>query len=663
MTRSRLRSVKPGWMFAGMALLMLVTLAAYVFTARAVRFEFEPQPDQFAISGGLLQFELGERFLLRSGSYELRAEKEGYQPLRAAFEVNKDANQTFGFTLEKLPGLVDFLSEPAATARVFLDDQQIGETPLRDIEVAPGAHTLRVRADRYRPYEAQLEVAGAGQRQQVLAVLEPAWTLLSVSTVPAGAQLRVDGEVRAATPAQLEVLEGKRTLELSLAGFKTVEMELDLVAGQAVSVPDVRLEKSDGRLVLDSEPRGANITVGGVYRGQTPLRLALPPGRTYAVQFSRAGYRNEARAVAVRSGEGRSIKVQLEPEIGVVKVSVTPRDSKVLVDGQLAGIGPQQLQLTAVPHQLRVERDGYAPFVREITPRPGFEQDLPVRLRTLEQARYDAIPERLVTAAGQALVLVRPGTFRMGASRREPGRRANEVMRNIELTRPYFIATIEVTNEQFKAFDASHESGIVGRSTLNLEKYPVVKVSWDAAARYCNWLSNKDGLPPAYVERDGEWVLAQPVGTGYRLPSEAEWVWAARGSSSDKYPWGASMPPPPGAGNFADDSARPLVARVIAGYNDGYAATAPVANFAANERGLYDFGGNVAEWVNDRYAVNPSPGGAMEKDPTGPAQGDYYVIRGSSWMHGTITELRWSFRDYGAEPRNDVGFRIARYAD
>ncbi len=123
------------------------------------------------------------------------------------------------------------------------------------------------------------------------------------------------------------------------------------------------------------------------------------------------------------------------------------------------------------------------------------------------------------------------------------------------------------------------------------------------------------------------------------------------------------MPPTPGSGNFADDAARPLVARVITDYNDGYAATAPVASYAANARGLYDFGGNVSEWVNDRYAVNPSPGGAMERDPAGPAQGEYYVIRGSSWMHGTITELRWSFRDYGAEPRNDVGFRIARYAD
>jgi len=321
------------------------------------------------------------------------------------------------------------------------------------------------------------------------------------------------------------------------------------------------------------------------------------------------------------------------------------------------------LTLPAIPHRVRVERDGYAPFNDEVTPRPGFEQDLAVSLRTVEQARYDVLASSIETAAGQSLKLIRPGNLRMGASRREPGRRANEVIRAVVLTRPFYIATTEVTNEQFKRFDSRHESGIVGRTTLNLDKAPAVNISWEQAARYCNWLSERDGLTPAYREQDGRVRLAEPVGTGYRLPTEAEWVWAARGNSGVKYPWGSTMPPAPDAGNFADDSARPVVARVIAGYNDGHAGTAPAGSFAANANGLFDFAGNVAEWVHDFYAVNPAPGGGAETDPLGPAEGDFHVVRGSSWKHSTITELRWSFRDYSAEPRNDIGFRIARYAD
>lgn len=71
--------------------------------------------------------------------------------------------------------------------------------------------------------------------------------------------------------------------------------------------------------------------------------------------------------------------------------------------------------------------------------------------------------------------------------------------------------------------------------------------------------------------------------------------------------------------------------------------------------------GNVAEWVNDYYGAAGSIGGTEEIDPLGPEAGQFHTIRGSSWAHGSVTELRLSFRDFGAEPRDDLGFRIARY--
>ncbi|NNF51348.1 MAG: PEGA domain-containing protein [Gammaproteobacteria bacterium] len=661
--RRVLRGVKPSLLLIAAALALLAVVVAYVFTARAVRIDIGPTADSYAISGGLLNLKLGERHLLRPGTYVLRAEREGYKPLKQEFVVERSGNQTITFSLEKLPGLVSFVSEPVADASVFVDGQRIGTTPLTDYELPPGTRRVSIEADRYRTFETDFEVQGENTRQVVETELEPAWALIAVSSEPEGAEIRIDGELRASTPAQIEILEGSRMLEVSLPGHKTVERSVQVAAGENQTLPTVALAKSDGRVALESEPTGANVTVAGVYRGQTPLALALPPGKNYEVQFTRAGFRKSVRNVTVRSGEGRTVAVKLEPEEGVINLSVSPRESRVFVDGKLVGKGAQTLTLTAVVHQLRVELEGFAPYSAEITPRPGFRQEVAVTLKTLEEARYDALPLTIRTAAGQSMNLVRPGSLRMGASRREPGRRANEVMRQVTLTRPFYIGTTEVSNEQFALFDSGHESGIVGRSTLNLVKAPVVKVSWEQAARFCNWLSLRDGLEPAYAERDGGLALKRPVGTGYRLPTEVEWVWAARGDSRSKYPWGQTMPPPATAGNFADDTARPLVAKVIAGLNDGYAATAPVASFAANERGLYDFAGNVAEWVHDFYAVNPSPGGAPETDPVGPAEGDFHVLRGSSWKHSTITELRWSFRDYAAEPRNDVGFRIARYAD
>jgi len=262
------------------------------------------------------------------------------------------------------------------------------------------------------------------------------------------------------------------------------------------------------------------------------------------------------------------------------------------------------------------------------------------------------------------LLLFQGGKFTMGASRREPGRRANEGLHDVTLERPFYVATKEVTNAQFQKYIAGHDSASFEDNKLNKPQQPAVNVKWVDAALYCNWLSQKDGLSPFYAAEPGRIIGVNPAATGYRLPTEAEWAFVARTTPDQdgllRFPWGPKLPPQDRHGNYADRSATHVVGRIIFGYNDNHITSAPVGTFAANQHGLFDIGGNVAEWIHDYYVL---PEATPTTDPLGPPEAEFRVIRGSSWRSGTISDLRLSFRDYGNDARNDVGFRIARYAE
>ena len=289
-----------------------------------------------------------------------------------------------------------------------------------------------------------------------------------------------------------------------------------------------------------------------------------------------------------------------------------------------------------------------------------------IRLLTEEEAVLAAMPQSLKTSQGLVMRLISPGRFIMGTPRRSQGRQANESERLIEITKPFYVGTREVINNEFRAFNPKHTSGAESYRELSNGFHPTVMVTWEEAAKFCNWLSEKESLRPAYSLVDGKLKLITPITNGYRLLTEAEWEWVARyngGGGKQKYPWGESMPPEENSGNYADESAESLMTNVLSNYWDGYPVSSPSNKFKPNSIGIYDLGGNVSEWVNDYYSTMNRQVNQLDKDPAGPEDGSMRVIRGSSWRHSTITALRFAYRDYGTQGRLDVGFRIARYTE
>lgn len=673
--------------------LLLAMVALFIFSARAVLFEFDPENASMDIIDGWPTWQVGQRYLMLSGDYKLTATAPGYHPLNVDISVGKAADQEIFQRLEKLPGIVSIETVVAApetfesdtddsdtanletaasgteaiqieAAEVFIDQTLVGITPITLDAVAAGIRELTIKHPRYLTYQTEIDVAGMREQQNVTVPLDPAWANIGVSTTPPGASIVLDGNTLATTPATLELMEGDHRLQLKLAGYKTFETALDVIAQQDQTLATVSLIKSDGKLNVVSSPEGVNVTISGTYYGQTPISIGLAPGKNYQLEASRAGYKSAIRRFDVEPDEDQRISLRLEPIVGQIRLEVSPANATLLIDDTALGNPNRILELPARAHRLRIELAGYAAFETEVIPQPGLPQQLTIALQTEEEARVSAIPQQVTTSLGDTLRFMLPGTLEMGAGRREPGRRSNEIQKNVELTRAFYLGKKEISNRSFKAFAPGHDSGRFGRALLSEDDRPVVNISWSQAVRFANWLSEKEGLPVAYAQKDGNWRLIVPYTIGYRLPTEAEWAWAARYDNDNepaRFPWGDNMPPPPGAGNFADESAANMAPYIIKGYNDNFRGPAPSGTYDANNAGIFDLAGNVSEWVNDYYSVDLQR--ELLTDPTGPVRGDYYVIRGSNYTHGRFSELRWTFRDYGSEPRSDVGFRLARFAD
>lgn len=665
--RRRRFSYRFRWLHLVIVAFVVVAASAgwFVMTAKSVSVDVTPITAEVEIEGGP-KVRLGQRYLIRQGSYQLRLSNVGYYDTNTQLLVGPEQAQSHEFEMRRLPGLVTITTETEAGARVRIDGVDVGTTPLTDLEVEPGEHTLAVTRDRYLDYSQAITVEGRSLEQSYHVALNPAWAVVDLSTEPLGAEVLVDGNSLGVTPLAAELLQGKREITLKLTGHKAWQEDFDVIAGADFRVPTVALEPADGLVFIQTNPSEASVTVNGEFQGLTPLEVALPPGQAHELTFFKNGYHANRTSIRTEPEQERELTVSLEPVLASVDIIAEPADAELYVNGDLRGPANQTIELMAASQQVEIRKEGFVPYTTEFTPRPGLDQQIRVTLQSLEQARLEQIEPVITSPAGQRLKLFYPGAFTMGASRREAGRRPNETLREIQLQRPFYMGTREVTNAEFRLFDPEHSSGTIQGLTLDNEAQPVVRVSWTQAARYSNWLSEQAGLPPFYRVEGEEVVGFNPESTGYRLPAEAEWAWVARTDGSGatlKYPWGEDLPPPDNAGNFADVTVQQYLGQVMFDYDDGFFATAPVASFQPNQHEIHDMAGNVAEWVHDFYGSTAGAFGAVEVDPLGPEDGQFHSIRGSSWAHGTITELRLTFRDFGAEPRDDVGFRVARYLE
>jgi len=327
---------------------------------------------------------------------------------------------------------------------------------------------------------------------------------------------------------------------------------------------------------------------------------------------------------------------------GMLKIVTNPGDAKIFINGQRKGNSPEKagqtfaVKLPEGEYTVEAVKESDGAYEKY-----GIKKDVFVAEDTMQTinlelknrisetfrkkllAKYpDGIPEpEMVTIPG--------GTFKMGCVSGKECEDDEKPVHTVTLS-GFEMAKTELTFEQWDACvvfgGCDHYPDDRGWGRGNR---PVINVSWDDAQDYIKWL-NKE------------------TGKNYRLPTEAEWEYAARAGSTTQYSWGNEIGHNrancDGCGSQWDDK-----------------QTAPVASFAPNDFGLYDMHGNVWEWVQDWYEkhyYNKSP----KTNPQGPSSsGRYRVSRGGDW--GSYARILRSANRYGSSPGyrlDDFGFRLLR---
>ena len=598
-------------------------------------------------------------------------EHEGYEPKTETLTLEMGKTVPLDIALQKLPpksvnAILDITSTPSG-ATVYLDGQRIGTTPLHKHPVDTGPNgqkeiRIGVELDGYESDVQQVTLTGGEtlpwrvqlkKRPERIPTLAP----LEVTSTPAGATVFVNGSKIGNTPLrEYQVDTGTNgqkvvTLRMDLEGYEREVRQVPLRGGEPASVT-VRLKKRAVRIetkaVLDitSTPSGATVYLDGQRIGTTPLRghpveTGARGQKRVNVRIEHPGYKTRNTTLTLNGGQSRPLDVALEKiqqpgKTATLTITSTPSGGTVYLEGE--EVGPTPLRDYKVSLSTRDRGK-----VRVIIGRKGdavhFPRPKDLELTQNQHTSWHFQEESLQQPGTRKpvdldkMVLIPAGKFRMGTEGLVGG--AEKPVHVVSLD-AFYIDKYEVTLEEYEHFLMATGHRPLPEDALPYmptNKHPVVGVSWQDAMAYATW-------------------------AGKRLPTEAEWEYAARGGLMDKhYPWG-NKKPDSSLANFGNTTFLPSV----------------VGKYPANGYGLYDMAGNVSEWCLDPWEADFYANSPQENPFAGPKSRDktihnfetekgMRVVRGgSSRTDATTLQVAVRQRSDAEKATINIGFRCARDA-
>ncbi|WPJ94884.1 SUMF1/EgtB/PvdO family nonheme iron enzyme [Coraliomargarita algicola] len=618
------------------------------------RVEFVGYKQRFFASQGAL------RLNVQPGDYKLRISAPHHieQVLRVSIAEGKVATERARVELKPAWTNMTIHTEPGASVSVVdARDHEIelgvaDETGTFSLKkgIFAGTYHVIVKKDGYQPKVLENQSIEFGTLSEIDAPLLPLPATVNVRSEPAGASITINDVELGKTPLSLpEVIPNDQYLIFArLDGYRPLGRRVEVKPGAEMLIDFGQLVPLSGALRFrvsvsgesPPEPDEMNeelkVIIDDASFSLGDRALSFVPAGERRIRLEHPLYISQEETIEVEDGQVYDLDFILNPRPGVVQLEIPGNlKAEVRLDGHAASLVDGSIQIPAnreVEFELRVRNHLTMLRTFQLSPNETFVWEVqPVAIPGPTEGQSWTVPYFHISFAW-----VPAGQFEMGSPLPEHARLPNEgPQTKVRFTRGFWAGVYEVTQAQYYE--------ITGRNPSQYKSgaRPVESVSWEEAQMFCELLTS--------FEREAERL---PEGYVYRLPSEAEWEYAARAGSTTPFHFGSEADATKGQFRGVYPRDRQDGLRAPAG-----PGTSTVGRYQANAYGLYDVHGNVREWTLDRY--NGRLDGDSLIDPHPRTDGARVVVRGGGW-EDSAARVRSAVREeISPNVKSDaLGFRV-----